>query len=69
MNYLNLNELTNYIKMSKSTVYKLTMDKKIPHIKRRGKLLFEKQSIDLWLGQYAQSTIKELQNSSHHLLK
>lgn len=68
-NYLKINELSEYIKLSKSSIYKLTMCRKIPFIKRSKTLLFEKQSIDLWLGQYAQSTIKELQNSSHHLLK
>lgn len=68
-NYLGIQELCEYIKLSKSSVYKLTMDNKIPFIKRGKKLLFKMESIDLWLGQYAQPTIKEIQNLSHHLLK
>ena len=67
--YLNLNELTRYIKMSKSSVYKLTMDNKIPFIKRGKKLLFKKIAIDEWLEQYAQPTVLELKNNCANILK
>ena len=69
MAYFNLNELTSYIKMSKSSAYKLTMANQIPFIKRGKKLLFKKEAIDQWLEQYAQPTVQELKNNCINLLK
>jgi excisionase family DNA binding protein len=67
-NYLRIDELTVYIKMSKSSIYKLTMQNKIPFIKS-GVLLFEKEAIDQWLEQYAQPTAHELKKNSANILK
>jgi excisionase family DNA binding protein len=69
MVYFNLQELTNYIKMSKSSAYKLTMGNKIPFIKTGKKLLFKKEAIDQWLEQHAQPTVMELKNNSANILK
>jgi len=66
--YFKIDELCEYIKLSKSTVYKLTMDNKIPFIKT-GRLLFKKEAIDQWLEQYAQPTVMELKNNSVNILK
>ena len=68
-NYFSIDELSVYIKLSKSSIYKLTMGSGIPFIKTGKKLLFKKEAIDQWLEQYAQPTKEELRNSSHHLLK
>jgi excisionase family DNA binding protein len=48
--YLNVTELSEYLKMSTSHIYSLTSRKEIPHIKVLGKkLLFEKSEILNWL--------------------
>jgi excisionase family DNA binding protein len=69
MDYLNLTELTGYLKLSKSTIYKLTMGNKIPFIKRGGRLLFKKETVDQWLEHFAQPTAQELSNNSANILK
>ena len=68
MVFLNINDLSEYIKLSKSSIYKLTMDNKIPFIKK-GKLLFKKEAIDQWLEQYVQPTAHELKKNSANILK
>ena len=68
VNYLKIEELCEYIKLSKSSVYKLTMENKIPFIKT-GRLLFKKEAIDQWLEQHAQPTVMELKNNSVNILK
>jgi excisionase family DNA binding protein len=68
MVFFNINDLSEYIKLSKSSIYKLTMDNKIPFIKK-GKLLFKKEAIDQWLEQDAQPTADELKKNSVNILK
>jgi excisionase family DNA binding protein len=68
MGFFNINDLSEYIKLSKSSIYKLTMDNKIPFIKK-GKLLFKKEAIDQWLEQDAQPTAYELKKNSANILK
>jgi excisionase family DNA binding protein len=48
-NFLNINELSNLLELSVSNLYKLTSQKRIPHIKLGKKLLFEKGEIMIWL--------------------
>jgi len=48
VNYLTIDELSKYIKIPKSTIYKLTMNKKIPHIKIGKTLRFRQSEIDAW---------------------
>jgi excisionase family DNA binding protein len=67
--YLNLDELSDYIKLSKSSIYKLTMGNRIPFIKTGKKLLFKQEAIDQWLEQHAQPTAEELENQSVKILK
>jgi excisionase family DNA binding protein len=66
---LNLTELSDYIKLSKSTIYKGTMSHKIPHIKLGKKLLFEKDAIDQWLQKFNQPTIEEVEADINSILK
>jgi len=48
--YMNINELSNLLKISVSHIYTLTSSKKIPHMKVLGKkLLFDKAEIKEWL--------------------
>ena len=48
--YMNVTELSKFLKMSASHIYSLTSTKKIPHIKLLGKkILFDKGEINNWL--------------------
>jgi excisionase family DNA binding protein len=69
MVYLGVKELSEYLKKSESSIYKLTMGNKIPFIKQGKKLLFNQDAIDSWLEQYVQPTIQELQSNSAKILK
>lgn len=46
--YLTINEVTEYLKIPKSTLYKLTMTKKIPYLKIGKQLRFRKSAINKW---------------------
>jgi excisionase family DNA binding protein len=52
--YLTLDEASELLDLSKSTIYGMTHRKEIPHIKRRGKLLFEREELDKWLAKFRQ---------------
>jgi excisionase family DNA binding protein len=69
MNYLNLNELADYIKVSKSTAYKWCSNGQIPYIKTGKLLLFKKDAIDLWLDQYNVPSREQVVNNVSKLLK
>ncbi len=69
MNYLNLNELVDYIKVSKSTAYKYCSNGQIPYIKTGKLLLFKKDAIDSWLDQYNVPSKEQVVNNVTKLLK
>ena len=69
MNYLNLNELADYIKVSKSTAYKWCSNGQIPFIKTGKLLLFRKDVIDLWLEQFNVPTKLQVGQNICKLLK
>jgi excisionase family DNA binding protein len=68
-NYLNIGELSEYLHMSKSTIYKGTMSHRIPHINAGTKLLFSQEAIDQWLQQFNQPTIEEVEADVYSILK
>jgi excisionase family DNA binding protein len=47
--FLDVKELTDYIHMSQSYVYKMVSKKSIPHIKLGTLTLFERNQIDTWV--------------------
>jgi excisionase family DNA binding protein len=47
--FLNVQELTEYIHMSESYVYKMVSKQSIPHIKLGTRTLFERSQIDNWV--------------------
>jgi excisionase family DNA binding protein len=69
MCYLTLDELKDYIKMSKSTIYKWCSKGQIPYIKTGKLLLFKKDAIDLWLQQYSVPSKDQVQTNISKLLK
>jgi excisionase family DNA binding protein len=47
--FLDVKELTDYIHMSESYVYKMVSKQSIPHIKLGTRTLFERNQIDSWV--------------------
>jgi excisionase family DNA binding protein len=47
--FLDVQELTDYIHMSESYVYKMVSKQLIPHTKLRTRTLFERNQIDNWV--------------------
>ena len=68
-NYFNVVELSEYLHMSKSTIYKGTMSHRIPFIKAGKKLLFSQEAIDQWLQKFNQPTIEEVAADINSILK
>ena len=69
MDYMTVDQLSAYIKLSKSTIYKKVMNREIPFIKATGSLLFSRTSIDNWLESYSQPTVATEENHIHEFLK
>lgn len=46
---LNLDEAAMYTGFKKGFIYRLTSEKRIPHYKKGGKLLFRKDELEAWL--------------------
>ena len=61
---LNFDETVKYLSCSKSYLYKLTSNNKIPHSKRGKRLYFDKKSLDNWLLSNKVKSISEIQNEA-----
>ncbi len=68
-NYMNVNELSEYINLSTSTIYKKTSARLIPYIKSGKKLLFKKDAIDDWLNEHYFESKSEITNNISYILK
>lgn len=59
---LTAEEAANYLGVSKSYLYKLTMNRRIPHFKPEGKLVyFKREELDAWLCRNRVATNDELE--------
>lgn len=47
--FLDMNTVSKYTCLSKSTVYKKVMNKEIPFIKIGKKTIFDREQIDVWM--------------------
>ena len=47
--FFDIDEVSRYLRIPKSTIYKYTMDKKIPFFKIGKRIRFNKNSIDEWV--------------------
>lgn len=47
--YITVKELCDWIRLSRSKVYLLVSQSKIPHIKVGGKILFDREKIKIWI--------------------
>ena len=46
---LSVNEVSDYINVSKSSIYNYAKDQTIPSIRLNGRVLFQKEAIDSWI--------------------
>ena len=49
MRFFNVQDLGDYIHLSKSSIYKMVSKNTIPHIKMGSRTLFEREQIDTWV--------------------
>lgn len=62
---LNVQELSDYIGMSTSSIYKLVYNNKIPNYKPNGKILyFDREEINTWLRQNKSQSITQIQQQA-----
>jgi excisionase family DNA binding protein len=47
--FLSLSEACDLTGLSRSTIYRMTSQKEIPHLKRGGKLLFNRNELVTWI--------------------
>ena len=65
---LNLNQATEYLSLSKSTLYKFTSKREIPHFKKGKKIYFRKIELDEWLTQLRIATKDEIEREAINYL-
>jgi excisionase family DNA binding protein len=61
---LNFDEAAAYLSMSKSTLYKLTSKKEIPHYKPNRFVFFERAELDGWIRDAAVKTEEQLNDEA-----
>lgn len=61
---LNIDEVSQYTGLSKSTLYKLTSSNKIPHYKKAKHLFFDRKEIQMWLKSNRIKTSDELDHEA-----
>lgn len=67
---MSLEDLAEYISLSKGTIYRMTMNNEIPFSKPSKKLLFRKVEIDEWIKTHRSKTYYEIeQEAANYLLK
>ncbi len=67
---LNLEKAAVYVGISKSTIYKYTSTKEIPHFKRGKRLFFKKVELDEWLTKNKVSSRDEIDKlATEYILK
>jgi excisionase family DNA binding protein len=65
---MGVNELSEYLKLSDSAIYKLNYTSQIPYYKSGKKLYFKKEDIDKWLETKRIKTIDELEEIAFNYL-
>jgi excisionase family DNA binding protein len=57
--YLNIYELSEYIGYSVHTIYGWASQRRIPYIKKGGRLRFDREQIDIWMQEDLYDVIKD----------
>ncbi|WP_053977204.1 helix-turn-helix domain-containing protein [Mangrovimonas xylaniphaga] len=60
-NIMNIEQVADYISLSKHTVYGLVHKREIPHFKKGKRLYFDKKNINEWLLEGKVSTRKDIE--------
>lgn len=63
--FLNVEDVAKILGIEKGTVYNLTCKRQIPHIKKGGRVLFDRVEISEWIRNDRRKTIKELQDEAN----
>lgn len=66
---MTIEQVAEFINMAVTSVYGLVHQKKIPHIKRGKRLIFEKKQIIEWLQSGRQKTINDIQSDADTYLR
>lgn len=67
---MNVKEVSSYLSITPSAIYKLTSTREIPHSKRGKRLYFQKDEINDWIIQHKQYTNDDIERmSSDYLIK
>lgn len=61
---LGMQEASNYLKLSKGTLYRLTMDRQIPHYKMGKRNYFRKEELDKWINRGKVKTQEDIENEA-----
>jgi excisionase family DNA binding protein len=65
---LGMLEAANYLKLSKATLYRLTMDRQIPHYKMGKRNYFRKEELDHWINKGRVKTQEDIENEANEYL-
>ena len=69
-NVMNVRQLSKYLGLSLSDIYKKTSSNVIPFYKRGKKIYFKRTEIDEWLTEFRQSTRSEIETeAANYLIK
>lgn len=63
-----IKEATSYLKLSKATLYRMTMDREIPHYKIGRRLYFRREELDAWINKGRVKTREELNAEADGIL-
>ena len=61
---LNIDEVSDFTGISKSTIYKLTSSREIPHYKKAKHLVFDREEISDWIKSNKIYTKEEIDNEA-----
>ncbi|HBJ76814.1 MAG TPA: hypothetical protein DDY68_03050 [Porphyromonadaceae bacterium] len=61
---MTIDQLSDYIKLSRATIYSLSCKKKIPYTKVGNKLLFKKRDIDRWIDERNVRSEEEIESEA-----
>ena len=53
MTLMTIDEVSQLVRLSISTIYRLSSERKIPHVKVSGRLLFDNDRIEQWVQEQA----------------
>ena len=65
---LNISQVAEYLSLAKSSIYKMTSERNIPHFKTGKKLLFKRSELDDWIKLHRIKTRQEIEKEADEYL-